>query len=298
MTQTPVQTKQDIAAIMEAAGLRPDRTLGQHFLIDGNLMRKLVASAELTASDIVLEVGGGTGGLSDQLATRAGRLVIVEIDHDLAPLLTERFDGFPNVTVIHGDALKNKHTIAPEVMEACRVGTAYQPESETPHAPSPYKLVANLPYHIATPLIMNLLTASPRFDRMCFTIQKEVADRLVAQAGSRDFGPLAIVVQTTCEIAKVARLPAQAFWPAPKVESSMLRLDRKPHPFEQGDQLQRFLDLVHAAFAHRRKTLRFNLSRHLDEAAMQKVLSTVSGDERAERVELEKWIELGRNLLT
>ena len=171
------------------------------------------------------------------------------------------------------------------------MGTAHHANDDA----SSCKLVANLPYHVATPLIMNLLTARPRIERMCFTIQKEVADRLTAEAGSRDFGPLAIAVQTTCTITKLAKIPPQAFWPAPKVASSMLRLDRKPHPFETGDRLRRFLELIHAAFAHRRKTLRYNLSRYLDGAELAKTLESIDGNARAEHIDLEQWIELGRN---
>jgi 16S rRNA (adenine1518-N6/adenine1519-N6)-dimethyltransferase len=158
-------------------------------------------------------------------------------------------------------------------------------------------LVANLPYHVATPLIMNLLTATPRVQRMCFTIQHEVADRIFAQSGSREFGPLAIAVQTTCTLRRLARIPPQAFWPPPKVESSMVRLDRRRHPFEQGDKLERFIKLLRTAFAHRRKTLRYNLTRYLDEEAVTKSLAHIDGSERAERIDLADWTAMGEQLL-
>jgi 16S rRNA (adenine1518-N6/adenine1519-N6)-dimethyltransferase len=285
MGTAPVQSKRDIEAILAGAGLRPDKHLGQHFLIDGNLMRKLVASAELAPGDTVLEVGGGTGGLTDLLAPQATRLVAVEIDHDLGPLLAGRYADQPHVTVLHMDVLENKSTIAPAVLDALAKPTGR------------CLLVANLPYHVATPLMMNLLTAAPQMQRMCFTIQQEVADRLLAQAGCRDFGPLAIAVQTTCDIRRIAQLPPQAFWPPPQVASSMIRLDRKPHPFEQGDRLSRFLELVRAAFAHRRKTVRYNLARHLNEAELSEALRKVDGAERAERIELTDWISLGDRIL-
>ncbi len=248
MAKTPVQSKKDVQAILNSAGLKPDKHFGQNFLIDGNLMRKLVEGAEIGDSDTVLEVGGGTGGLSDQLADVARRLVIVEIDHDLAPLLVDRFAERDHVTVLETDVLSKKSEIAPVVLQALK---------DNPPESGKYLLVANLPYNVATPLLMNLLTADPQVERFCFTIQNEVGDRLLANAGCKEFGPLAIVVQTTCEITKQAKLPASAFWPAPKIESAMIRMDRKSHPFEQGDALPAFIALVRAAFAHRRKTLRF-----------------------------------------
>jgi 16S rRNA (adenine1518-N6/adenine1519-N6)-dimethyltransferase len=291
-----MQTKQDIVAILSAAGLHPDRSLGQHFLIDGNLMRKLIESAEVTSDDVVLEVGGGTGGLSELLAETAGHLVVVEIDHDLAPILTQRFADRANVTVIHGDALKRKHTVNPQVPAALTDARA-RLAAATPTASPRCKLVANLPYHIATPLIMNLLIGQPALGRMCFTIQKEVADRITADAGNRDFGPLAIAVQTACAITRIAKIPAQAFWPAPRVASSMLRLDPQPHPFEGPDALAKFIDLLHAAFAHRRKTLRYNLNRFTQPAVAEALTRGLDDKVRAEQLTLETWIALGRAYL-
>ena len=284
MPQPHVQTKREIQALLTAAGRRPDKRLGQHFLIDGNLMRKLVERAEIGEGDTVLEVGGGTGGLTDLLAAVARRLVVVEIDGALAPLLEARFSGSDHVTVLCADVLTNKNTIAPVVLEALG---RYRPTDGR------YVLVANLPYNAATPLVMNLLTADPRVDRLCFTIQQEVAERLTARAGGRDFGPLAIAVQTTCAVHRLTKVPRSAFWPAPQVESAMLRLDRKPHPFERGNALRHFLDLVHAGFAHRRKTLRYNLARHLDDIALERAAQTVDLTKRAEAIELESWIRLG-----
>lgn len=288
MSGTPVQTKHDVQAILNAAGLRPDKRFGQNFLIDGNLMRKLVASAGIAAHDSVLEVGGGTGGLSDVLAAAAHHLLVVEIDHRLVPLLRERFRDAAHVTVLETDVLDRKHAIAPAVAAALAAAA--------PVSGGAYKLVANLPYSVATPLLMNLLTAVPRIDRFCFTIQKEVADRITARPHTKDYGPLAIAVQTTCAIQRLAKLPPQAFWPAPKVESTMLRLDRKAHPFEAGDALTRFIELLHAAFAHRRKTLRYNLGKHLDESSIAAAGEVVDLSERAEALDLETWIALGQTL--
>jgi 16S rRNA (adenine1518-N6/adenine1519-N6)-dimethyltransferase len=283
MSVARVQTKREIQEMLAAAGVRPDKRFGQHFLVDGNLMRKMVETAEIGAGDTILEVGGGTGGLTDLLAPVAHRVVVVEIHRELAVLLATRFADAGNVRVIAGDVLSSKHTVSSAVSEALAVD-----------APPVRRvlLVANLPYNVATPLIMNLLVDHPLVDRLCFTIQREVADRLTG----KDFGPLAILVQTLCHVRRIAVLPASAFWPPPSVESSMLRLDRRPHPFANDDALRAFVELVKAAFAHRRKTLRFNLGRHLSAELLDRAASTVDLGRRAEAIALDQWIRLGREL--
>lgn len=282
-----VQTKREVEATLAAAGLRPDRRLGQHFLIDGNLMRKLAEHAEIDPGDTVLEVGGGTGGLTDILQSRAGRVIVVEVSRSLAPILTDRYADASNVQVLHCDVLAGKHHLASQVISAL---VAAAPPSGR------YLLVANLPYHVATPLIMNLLATEPRIDRFCFTIQKEVADRLTAQAPSREFGPLAIACQTVCSVQKIATIPPPAFWPAPKVSSSMMRMDRRRHAFEAPGCLQGFIDLLHAAFAHRRKTLRYNLSRFLADELLAAAAAEADLSQRAEQIPLDDWIILGKLL--
>jgi len=281
-----VQTKHEIQAILESLDLRPMKRFGQNFLIDGNLMRKLVDAADVTERDCVLEVGGGTGGLSDLLAARAGRLIVVEVVRELAEFLTDRFADRPNVTVINDDVLAGKSHLSPKLVEAL---------TAAPNNAGRWMLVANLPYQVATPLIMNLLTCGSRFERFCFSIQQEMADRLLSPVGVKDYGPVSIAVQTVCEIKRVARLPAEAFWPAPKVCSAMIRMDRKAHPFEQGDALVRFIDLLHTAFSHRRKTLRYNLSRVLDDSVLAS--STLDLSMRAQQVSTETWIAFGRHVL-
>lgn len=281
-----VQTKHEIQAILESLDLRPMKRFGQNFLIDGNLMRKLVDAGDVTDRDFVLEVGGGTGGLSDLLAVRAGRLVIVEVVAQLAEFLTDRFADRDNVTVISDDVLANKSHLSPKLIEAL---------AAAPTDGGRWMLVANLPYQVATPLIMNLLTCGSRFERFCFSIQQEMADRLLSPVGVKDYGPVSIAVQTVCEIKRVARLPAEAFWPAPKICSAIVRMDRKAHPFEHGDALARYIELLHAAFSHRRKTLRYNLSRLLDES----VLASASLDlsMRAQQVDVQSWIKFGQTVL-
>ena len=286
MSPEPVQTKKQIEALLAAGGLRPQKRLGQHFLIDGNLMRLLAAKAELDPSDVVLEVGAGTGGLTDLLATRAARVVCVEIDRGLLEILSDRFSGVPTVVLIRGDVLESKHRIMVEVISAIR--------DHPGGSGAKVKLVANLPYKVATPLVMNLLTDHPWVGRLCFTVQAEVGERLTAKPGGKAYGPLSIIAQTLCRIETIARIPPQAFWPSPKVDSVMIRLDVTDSPFTDLDDLQRFTSLVRGTFDHRRKTLRSALGYVLNESARARICERFDTTRRPEQLTGPEWVELHR----
>lgn len=277
-----VQTKREIEELLGRAGLRPRKRFGQHFLIDGNLMRRLADSAELQPDDVVLEVGAGTGGLTDLLANRAGRVVCVEIDMDLFSILSERFGDRANVELICGDVLEQKHRLLSAVGKALRGCNAR----------GGVKLVSNLPYDIATPLLMNLLVDYPQMSRFCFTVQAEVGDRITAQPGTKAYGPLSILARTICTAQTVARIGPQSFWPRPLVDSVMLRLDRCEPAVLDGDALARFSSLVRGVFEHRRKTLRSALGYVVDDAARELVCAAVGGSVRPEQIGLAQWLEL------
>lgn len=240
-----VQTKREIEHTLAAMGRRPLKRFGQHFLVDGNLMRRLVECAGLSPEDCVLEVGPGTGGLTDLLVPRVRRVVAVEIDRTMHAILSDRFQEATNVTLILGDVLDGKHHLAGPLVEAL---------SDPPNGN--VKLVANLPYQIATPLILNLLVQFPRVRRFCFTVQAEVGDRITAEPGGREYGPLAILCQSLCDIATIARLRPLCFWPAPHVDSVMLRLDVREHPLVPREDIVAFSEFVRGVFDHRRKQLR------------------------------------------
>jgi 16S rRNA (adenine1518-N6/adenine1519-N6)-dimethyltransferase len=283
-----VQTKTEIEAALRAAGLRPKHRLGQHFLIDGNLMRRLADAADIQPHDVVLEVGAGTGGLTDLLVARAGVVVAVEIDPALFAVLAARFSAAPNLTLIRSDVLARKHVIAPAVaavLPTIPVGTAGK-----------LLLVANLPYDVATPLLVNLLFEPRPFARFCFTVQREVGQRMEAAPGGRDYGPLAVLLQLTCRIERLARVPASAFWPRPAVESGMYRLDRVSGPFDSPDSLARFAELVRGAFRHRRKTLRYNLAQCCGQDAAERVADVVDPSCRPEAISPQQWVELAARL--
>jgi 16S rRNA (adenine1518-N6/adenine1519-N6)-dimethyltransferase len=236
------QTKHEIQALLAEANSQPRHRFGQNFMIDQNLVRLVAEAGELAANDWVVEVGPGTGTLTEELLARAGRVVAVEIDRDLAALLRGRFGERENFSLIEGDALAGKHQLNAELLAAV-AGAA--------GGGKPAKLVANLPYNIASPLVIELLIAGATL--LAFTVQKEVADRLRAPAGSDDYGPLSVIAQMLAKVEVLRTLPPQAFWPAPKVESALVRLRRDDR---LGARARPFGAFVHQVFSYRRKTLR------------------------------------------
>lgn len=211
----------------------PLKRLGQNFLIDPNIVRKIVALAELTPSDHVLEIGPGRGILTEALSQAAGHVTAVELDARLHAYLETRQAEFPNVELVCADAL------------------AYPVE----HLPMGTVVVANLPYYISTPLLFRLLDQRGRFPRMVLMLQSEVADRLVAKPGGSDYGVLSVMAQYAADITKSFRVSAQCFRPRPDVASAVVLLRTKAHRGLSLEEEVAFRALVKAAFAHRRKTL-------------------------------------------
>jgi len=236
------QTKHQIEALLAEAGSHPRHRFGQNFMIDQNLVRLVAGAGEVARGDLVVEVGPGTGTLTEELLERSDDVVVVEIDRDLAALLRRRFEGRPNFRLIEGDALAGKHELNTDLRAVLHAAA---------ERAQPTKLVANLPYNIASPLVIGLLIEGVGL--LAFTVQKEVADRLRAGAGTEDYGPLTVMVQLMARVEVLRNLPPQAFWPAPKIESSLVRLRREDR---LGDSARPFGRFVHALFSFRRKTLR------------------------------------------
>lgn len=284
------QTKHEIRSILTAAGVRPLKRFGQHFLIDGNLMRKLVAAAELRPDDVVLEVGPGTGALTEELVRQAGHVVAVEIDRTLQSVCRDRLGDRPNFTLIAGDVLGSKHAIAPAVRDALR--------SRQRGLGGRILLVANLPYQVATPLIVDLLIGQPPIAGMYVTIQAEVADRLQASPGTKNYGPLTVLTQALADLQRIARVPPEAFWPAPEVDSAIVRvIPRTGEPLPEATR-QRLFALVHGCFNHRRKTLRWSLRNLLDADDLAGLEFDDRWDltQRPEEIDVDGWINLARML--
>ncbi|HVP10987.1 MAG TPA: 16S rRNA (adenine(1518)-N(6)/adenine(1519)-N(6))-dimethyltransferase RsmA [Phycisphaerae bacterium] len=284
------QTKTMLRGMLAMAGLSPRKRHGQHFLIDRNLMTKLLDSAELRPGDCVLEVGAGTGCLTALLAERAGRVITAEIDEGLAGLARECLAPFRNVTLLRCDALARKSAIAEELQQAV--------EDALSSTAGRLKLVANLPYDIATPLIVDLLVGTLPFERLCFTVQAEVGGRFFAEAGSAEYGPVSIVAQLLTEGRRICRVPPQAFWPEPEVHSVMMRLDRRS-ALEAGPRdPARFAEFVRSFFLHRRKTMA-HLARQREDA--DRCLAAfggvgIAGERRPEDVTPGQWADLYREI--
>jgi 16S rRNA (adenine1518-N6/adenine1519-N6)-dimethyltransferase len=239
------QTKTQIQSLLAGASTAPRHRFGQNFMIDQNLVRLVAAAGQVVAGDVVIEVGPGTGTLTEELlATSASRVVAVEIDRDLAKLLRDRFAGNERFHLIEGDALSGKHELNAELLTAIR---------EAGNASA--RLIANLPYNIASPLVIELLLAGVQ--TLAFTVQKEVADRLRAPANGDAYGPLSVMAQLLSKVEMLRTLPPQAFWPAPKIESALVRMTRQDRLGARANDFGRF---VHKIFSARRKTLRKAMS--------------------------------------
>ncbi|TWT86607.1 Ribosomal RNA adenine dimethylase [Pseudobythopirellula maris] len=233
-------------------GVEPASRHGQNFLIDMNLVRMIISSADLGPQDVVLEIGTGTGSLTTLMAPEAGRVVTVEIDGHLYELASEQLLRFGNVTQLRCDALKNKNRFAPEVMDAVGDALADLPDSRL-------KLVANLPYNVATPILSNLLLCEHTPHTMVATIQKELADRLVAKPWSKDYGALSVWMQAQCTTEVVREMSPKVFWPMPKVTSAIVRIIVDPERRAAIPDLKFFHQWIKAIFLHRRKFLRANV---------------------------------------
>ncbi len=226
-----MQSLSDIKRLLAERGYAPKKSLGQNFLVDQNLIRKLVDAVGVGEGDVVLEVGPGTGTLTEELLARGCRVVAIELDDGLATMLRERaasgeIPGGERLSVVHDDCISGPgKALSPAAAEVLRDLDIVP--SGGGGASRPFSLVANLPYGAGTPLMLTLLLHWPGCGRMGVTIQKEVAERLAAGPGSRDYGLISAVAQSVAEVRKVATLPPECFWPRPDVTSAMVTLARR-----------------------------------------------------------------------
>ncbi len=272
------QTKTQIQAMLSQAGMQPRYRFGQNFMIDQNLVRVIADAGMVQPGDRVLEVGPGTGTLTDELLSRGVHVTAVEIDRDLAAMLREHFAENPQFTLIEGDALAGKHALCPEILQWM---TAAKQSAQ------PTRLVANLPYNIASPLVIELLIAG--IDTLAFTVQKEVADRLRAPAGSEDYGPLSVMAQMLSTVEMLRTLPPQAFWPMPKIDSALVRMIRVDR---LGNRAMQFGTFVHQVFSSRRKTLRRGLTQAGYNAAIMLEKTGIKPELRPEMLTPEQLMQL------
>lgn len=259
----------DVPALLHQYGLRPRKGLGQNFLLDESALRQIVSAADLGPDDCVLEIGPGLGSLTRHLALAARIVNAVELDRDLFAPLKKVLAPYKNVRLVQGDIL----ALDPSVLVDA----------------SGYVVVANIPYYITSAVIRHLLEGSPRPRRIVLTVQKEVARRICAVPG--DMSLLALSVQVYGRPTIAARIPAEAFYPAPSVDSAVVRMDIYPEPAIPSTLLETFFRLAKAGFGQKRKTLRNSLASLLGREGAESLLAAAGIDpmRRAETLTLEEW---------
>ncbi|MFO1441936.1 16S rRNA (adenine(1518)-N(6)/adenine(1519)-N(6))-dimethyltransferase RsmA [Bacillus sp. Bva_UNVM-123] len=283
---TPVRTR----AILEKYGFSFKKSLGQNFLIDTNILRRIVDFAELTEESAAIEIGPGIGALTEQLARRSKKVIAFEIDQRLLPILQETMAPYPNTTIIHHDVLKadvrqaieDKLTNIKDIM-----------------------VVANLPYYVTTPIIMKLLEEQLPIRGIVCMLQKEVADRISARPGTKDYGSLSIAIQYYTEAETVMIVPKTVFVPQPNVDSAVIRLTKRKEPAVAVKDESFFFQVIKASFAQRRKTILNNLTNQLPNGKQKKdeILSAlneavIDPSRRGETLSIAEFARLSDCLIT
>ena len=280
------QTISFLTRRFQEAGIRPAVKHGQNFLIDLNLLELLVQSAELTKQDVVLEVGTGIGSLTGMIAERAAAVVTVEIDPQLHQLAREELIAHQNVVMLRQDVLKNKNTLHADVLHKVA-------EQLREHPGARFKVAANLPYNVGTPVLSNLLMVDPVPVSMTVTIQKELADRIAASPGTKDYSALSIWMQSLCEVRIIRTMSPAVFWPRPKVSSAIIQIVPRDDKRRQIPDLEFFHNFVRSLFLHRRKVLRvvlpMALQHRIDKNQADAILSQLKlpPECRAEQLDID-----------
>lgn len=261
-------SRTEISELLTKHGLAPRRAFGQNFVADANTVRKIARLADVHTGDFVLEIGAGLGSLTLALAETGAQIVAVEIDNGLVEVLRENTASLANVEIIHGDAMqldwrpllaKSKH----------------------------WRVVANLPYNLATPIVADILDQIPQVDYLLVMVQREVADRLVARVGSDAYGAVSVKIEYWATSKIVGDVSASVFLPQPRVESALVEIRRRTEPSIVGVDDQDLFKLVRAGFAKRRKMLRRALADTV--TAQDFVIAQVSPESRAEELDLAAW---------
>jgi 16S rRNA (adenine1518-N6/adenine1519-N6)-dimethyltransferase len=271
-------------SLLRKHGVRPLKRLGQNFLCDPNILEKIVRIAEVRDTDTVVEIGSGIGVLTSLLAARARRVIALEIDRRLVEVLKAELGSVPNVEIVRGDVLEYDFA-------------SVRPE----RGKGRVRVVGNVPYHLSSPIVLRLLEYRESVDRAVLMLQREVAERLAAPPGTKDYGPLAVTVSLYTEPRLEMRVPASCFVPRPDVESRVIRLDMRREPLCAVDDPALFRDVVRSCFAKRRKTLLNNLRQSalpVRPEAVPAVLEElgIDGTRRAETLSVREFASLSNRI--
>jgi len=269
-------TRADIQRLLDGHGLRPSRALGQNFVADPNTVRRIVRLAGVAPGARVVEIGAGLGSLTLALAEAGAEVLAVEMDVRLVPILRQVVQGRP-VTVVQADALRLDWE------------TLLAPNGAGAGPAPPWSLVANLPYNVATPLVIGVLESAPRIGSMLVMVQREVGERMAAKAGDAAYGAVSVKIAYWATASVVGRVPSTVFVPRPRVESVLVRIERRAEPAVSVDLVppDRLFAVVRAGFAHRRKMLRRSLAGLVDPEAFAR--AGVEPEARAEELSVEDW---------
>lgn len=282
-----ISNKNETLHILKKYGFQFKKSLGQNFLIEQNILDKIVKVAEIDSNTGVIEIGPGIGALTQKLAQRAGKVVSVEIDQRLLPILNETMSEYNNAEIIHGDVLKIslKEVIENNLSDFKKI-----------------KLVANLPYYVTTPIIMSILEDKLEIDSITIMVQREVAERISATPGGKEYGSLTLMVNYFAEASIAFYVPSTVFIPKPNVDSAVLQLKIRKEPPMYVDNEDLLFKMIKASFAQRRKTINNNLLNNLvgkeNKGMLNDLFRTLNIDSnrRAETFSLEEFVNLSNSL--
>jgi 16S rRNA (adenine1518-N6/adenine1519-N6)-dimethyltransferase len=273
----PLVNPRRTSEILKQYGFRPSKRLGQNFLVDANILRRIIEAADPHPEDVILEVGPGIGTVTEVLAPRVKLVLAIEYDRRLLAILEETLKPFSNVRAVKADALKANFRELLSDVPMCN------------------KMVSNLPYQIAAPLLIKVVGEYPEVKRSVVMLQKEIADRLLARAGSKNFGAFTLKISHFAEAEMVAKVSRKVFIPEPNVDSAVVRLDRRKAPKVKVANEELLFDIINAAFEQRRKTIRnalseatlLDFSRQEVEEALR--MAGIDPSKRGEALELEDY---------
>lgn len=283
MTKDYIATPNRTKEILRKYGFSFKKSLGQNFIIDSNILQKMIHAAKIDQTSGVIEIGPGIGSLTEQLALAANKVVAFEIDQRLLPVLQDTLAAYTNIKIIHQDILK---------ADLHKTIEQYFTSNLSLH------IVANLPYYITTPILMNILQQQIPVERITVMLQKEVAERMAAGPNTKEYGSLSIAVQYYTEAHIVMDVPKTVFIPQPNVTSSVLQLVKRDSPLVQVTDEQLFFFIVQASFRHRRKTLRNNLiSSFKDKYPVDRITNVlerteIDGGRRGESLDIQEFARL------